>query len=101
MASAKAMARIDCTMIFVDAPGFRPTAMDAAVPIRPTLIAAPNAARATWILPVIRLSIHSDVGSGPSFWCGFRLQPELALLFLMWVPASAGTNELAHVACPS
>ena len=41
------MARIDCTMIFVDAPGLRPTAIDAPWPINPTPIAAPRAARPT------------------------------------------------------
>src|SRR5688572_27265099 len=49
-------------MIFVDAPGFRPTAVAAAPPIRPTPIAAPNAARATCKLPVIGF-ILSVVGA--------------------------------------
>src|SRR5688572_392482 len=53
MASAKAMARIDWTRIFVEAPGLRPTAVEAAMPINPTLIAAPSAANATCTLPVI------------------------------------------------
>ena len=35
MASAKAMDRIDWTMIFVDAPGFRPTATDAPLANQP------------------------------------------------------------------
>src|SRR6188768_526609 len=47
------MARIDWTMIFVDAPGFRPTAVDAPMPINPTPIAVPSAARPTCKLPVI------------------------------------------------
>src|SRR5215471_14962896 len=55
MASAKAIDRIDCTRIFVAAPGLRPTALDAAIPIRPTLRAAPTAARPTWMLPPRRL----------------------------------------------
>ena len=52
------MARIDCTMIFVEAPGLRPTAVDAPMPIKPTPIAAPSAARPTCKLPVIALSFR-------------------------------------------
>src|SRR4029450_2906576 len=47
------MARIDCTMILVDAPGLRPTATDAPCPVNPTPIAAPRAARPTCKLPVL------------------------------------------------
>src|SRR5512135_1122788 len=47
------MARIDWTRIFVDAPGLRPTASEAFMPMRPTAMAAPNAARPTWRLPII------------------------------------------------
>src|SRR6187200_1472960 len=53
MASANAMARIDWTSTFVDAPGLRPTASDAFIPIIPTAMAAPKAANATCKLPVI------------------------------------------------
>src|SRR6185436_3061441 len=49
-------------MILVDAPGFRPTALDAPMPINPTPIAAPSAARPTCRLPVIAVS----------FLCGRR-----------------------------
>src|SRR6516164_9759568 len=55
MASAKAMDRIDCTRILVDAPGLRPTAVEAAMPIKPTPMAAPAAASPTWMLPLRRL----------------------------------------------
>src|SRR5690242_2320847 len=51
MASAKAIERMDWTRIFVAAPGLRPTAVEAAVPIKPTPTAAPAAARPTWIFP--------------------------------------------------
>src|SRR3954470_118923 len=51
MASAKAMDRIACTMIFVEAFGLRPTADEAPSPINPTPIAAPSAARPTCTLP--------------------------------------------------
>src|SRR5262249_21933731 len=45
------MDRMACTMIFVDALGFRPTADEAPRPINPTPIAAPSAARPTCTLP--------------------------------------------------
>src|SRR5437899_12853038 len=51
MASAKAIDRMDWTKIFVAAPGLRPTAVEAAVPIKPTPTAAPAAARPTWMFP--------------------------------------------------
>src|ERR1700704_1244813 len=44
---------MDCTKIFVEATGFRPTASEAFIPIKPTAIAAPKAARPTWKLPFI------------------------------------------------
>src|SRR5438876_12386863 len=53
MASANAMARIDCTRILVEAPGLRPTASEAFMPINPTPRAAPSAARPTCRLPLI------------------------------------------------
>ena len=37
----------------VAAPGFRPTASDAFMPMRPTAMAAPNAARPMWRLPIM------------------------------------------------
>src|SRR6476469_9578205 len=52
MASAKAMARIDWTSTFVAAPGLRPTAVEAPMPIRPTPTAAPRAAKPTCMLPL-------------------------------------------------
>src|SRR5215469_14605471 len=55
MASAKAMARMDWTRTFVEASGFRPTASEAFMPIKPTPSAAPSAARPTVKLPVISL----------------------------------------------
>src|SRR6185295_9985398 len=57
MASAKAMARIDWTRIFVEAPGLRPTASEAFMPMKPTPRAAPRAARPTWMLPAISASM--------------------------------------------
>jgi hypothetical protein len=53
MASAKAMHRIDCTIIFVEALGLRPTASEDIPPITPTPIAAPSAARPTHKFPLI------------------------------------------------
>ena len=47
MPSAKAVLRIACTRIGVAAPGFRPTASDAFMPMKPTPMAAPRAARPT------------------------------------------------------
>src|SRR4029450_4629837 len=55
MASANAIARIDCTMILVDAPGLRPTATAAAAPMRTTASAEPIAASPARILPVISI----------------------------------------------
>src|ERR1035441_3617839 len=52
MASAKAIARIACTRIFVAAPGLRPTASEAFIPMNPTPMAAPSAAKPTCRLPV-------------------------------------------------
>src|SRR5215207_7333626 len=60
MASAKAMARIACTMILFDAPGLRPTAAEAWPPIRPTAIAAPRAASPTCMLPVIGIVLSGS-----------------------------------------
>src|SRR3981189_1738936 len=51
------MERIDWTMIDVAAPGLRPTASDAFMPMMPTAMAAPRAARAMWRLPVITLLV--------------------------------------------
>src|ERR1039457_2468163 len=53
MASAKAIARIACTRILVEAPGLRPTASEAFMPMNPTPRAAPSAARPTVRFPVI------------------------------------------------
>src|SRR5215813_1844592 len=47
------MARIDWTRIFVEAPGLRPTASEAVMPIKPTARAAPSAAKPTCMLPII------------------------------------------------
>src|SRR5258705_3231617 len=49
------MARIDWTSTFVDASGLRPTASAALIPIMPTAIAAPNAARPTVKFPFISI----------------------------------------------
>src|SRR6266536_3872370 len=66
--SAKAMARMDCTRIFVEAPGLRPTASEALAPINPTPMAAPSAASPTWTLPVIpSASIGNNIGC-PFVW---------------------------------
>src|SRR6266436_2470040 len=62
MASAKAMARIDWTRIFVEAPGLRPTASEAFMPMKPTPTAAPSAANPTCRFPVISANIGiSDI----------------------------------------
>src|ERR1051326_124288 len=53
MASANAIAKMACTRIFCDAPGFRTTASEAFMPMKPTPIAAPSAANPTCRLPVI------------------------------------------------
>src|SRR5215472_8384612 len=53
MASANAMARMDWTRIFVAAPGLRPTASEAFMPMNPTPSAAPSAAKPTWRFPLI------------------------------------------------
>src|ERR1700692_2732954 len=45
------MARIDWTRIFVAAPGFRPTASEAFMPMKPTPRAAPSAAKPTCTFP--------------------------------------------------
>src|SRR5215831_5936812 len=47
------MARMDWTRIFVEAPGLRPTASEAFMPIKPTPRAAPSAAKPTCRFPVI------------------------------------------------
>src|SRR5215813_9210273 len=47
------MARIDWTRTLVDASGLRPTASDALMPIRPTAMAAPRAAKPTCKFPLI------------------------------------------------
>src|SRR4029077_1023102 len=47
------MARMDWTRTFVEASGFRPTASEAFMPIKPTPMAAPSAARPTVKFPVI------------------------------------------------
>src|SRR5215472_123129 len=46
------MARIDWTRIFVAAPGLRPTASDAFIPMKPTPRAAPSAANPTCTFPL-------------------------------------------------
>src|SRR3974390_1637079 len=57
MASAKAIARIDWTRIFVPAPGLRPTASDAFIPMNPTPRAAPSAAKPTCMFPLSSANI--------------------------------------------
>src|SRR5215472_17682011 len=57
MASAKAMARMDWTRIFVAAPGLRPTASEAFMPMKPTPRAPPNAASPTCMFPVSSANI--------------------------------------------
>jgi hypothetical protein len=44
---------MDWTSTFVEAPGLRPTASDAFIPMIPTAMAAPRAANAMCKLPVI------------------------------------------------
>src|SRR5215813_398401 len=51
------MARIDWTRIFVEAPGLRPTASDAVMPIKPTARAAPSADKPMCMLPVMSLPL--------------------------------------------
>src|SRR5215471_7090617 len=68
MASAKAMARIDWTRIFVEAPGLRPTASEAFMPMKPTPTAAPSAASPTCMFPVISANIGiNDIYVFPFF----------------------------------
>src|SRR6185436_14307350 len=70
-ASAKAMARIDWTRILVDASGFRPTASEAFMPMIPTAIAAPIAAKPTCRFPFmtnIPFLIHQFMRAWNSFW---------------------------------
>src|SRR3954453_16360997 len=79
------MERIDCTSTFVDAPGLRPTALEADMPIIPTLMAAPKAAKPTWMFPPTRLPIVSapvpvsnarvDISAFPSFYFSRRAAP--------------------------
>src|SRR6267143_5555410 len=57
MASAKAMARMDWTRIFFAAPGLRPTASEAFMPLTPTPKAAPSAAKPTCTFPVSSANI--------------------------------------------
>src|SRR5512144_1257739 len=62
------MARMDWTRIFVAAPGLRPTASEAFMPMKPTPRAAPRAARPTCMLPVNSASIGiSDIFLIPFF----------------------------------
>src|SRR5690242_19159406 len=68
MASAKAMARMDWTNIFVEAPGLRPTASEAFIPMKPTPMAAPSAAKPTCVFPVISANIGVSVISFLSFF---------------------------------
>src|SRR5215510_12760256 len=51
------MARIDWTRILVAAPGLRPTASEAFMPINPTPSAAPSAANPTCRFPLISATI--------------------------------------------
>src|SRR5882762_8686767 len=98
--SAKAMARMDCTRIFVAAPGLRPTASDALAPIRPTPMAAPSAANPTWIFPVIP---SANIGINDiymfTFLCFSQRLPQLntvqPLKFLMmrFMPFVVFTNQ--------
>src|SRR5206468_5397532 len=69
MASAKAMARMDWTRIFVAAPGLRPTASEAFIPMSPTPRAAPRAARPTCRFPVSSANIGiNDIYVFPFFY---------------------------------
>src|ERR1043166_78207 len=52
MPSAKAVLRMACTRIFVAAPGLRPTASEAFMPMKPTPRAAPSAANPTCTFPL-------------------------------------------------
>src|SRR5579863_10205852 len=61
MASANAIARMDCTRIGVAAPGLRPTASEAFIPMKPTPRAAPSAARPTCRFPLISANIGINI----------------------------------------
>src|SRR5215471_6387100 len=84
-------------MIFVDAPGFRPTAWQAPSPMSPTPIAAPNAARPTCMLP------YNEPVICVSFLClcterrtrARRLEtnPESAVRDLSWLLVVVLTNQ--------
>src|SRR6516162_6484558 len=93
MASANAMAKIDCTIIFVDALGLRPTAIEAPSPIRPTPTAAPKAARPTCMFPVIVLSllIRLHYTAGSHF--------QIIEIHLSIVPSSGFFLPVAHQKC--
>src|ERR1041384_702460 len=52
------MNRLDWTKILVAAPGLRPTAVDGAVPIKPTPMAAPAAAKPTCRFPFTSSRLH-------------------------------------------
>src|SRR5882762_5961809 len=61
MPSAKAVLRMACTRIGVEAPGLRPTASAPFIPMKPTPIAAPSAARPTCRLPLISANIGVNI----------------------------------------
>src|SRR6185369_8490190 len=56
MPSAKAVLRMACTRIFVAAPGLRPTASEAFMPMKPTPRAEPKQASPMCRFPVISAS---------------------------------------------
>src|SRR5262245_11797553 len=51
------MDRMDWTRTLVDEPGLRPTTSEAFMPIRPTAIAAPKAAKPTCTFPIMGLFV--------------------------------------------
>src|SRR5256885_15333688 len=61
MASANAIVIRDWTKTLVEAPGLRPTASAPFIPMKPTPIAAPSAARPTCRLPLISANIGVNI----------------------------------------
>src|SRR5215813_7719973 len=67
------MAKMDWTRTFVAAPGLRPTASDAFMPMNPT----PRAAKPTCRFPLISANIGISVIFSLSFFLSFSLGPAI------------------------
>src|SRR6266496_2355593 len=93
------MARIDWTRICVEAPGLRPTASEAAMPIKPTATAAPIAAKPTCMFPIISLLLPFPAATAVEYVQAAEKSSSVCArrsFFLMWTHQQSEHRAQQH-----